>query len=89
MSIFIESEGITAFHPGYYLKEMIEDRGESEKDYAIKLGITPHKLGTLLQGDDSITEDIAKKIAKLLGGTEEYWLRLQTAFDEKKALLNV
>ncbi len=37
MSIFIESEGITAFHPGYYLKEMIEDSGESEKDYAIKL----------------------------------------------------
>lgn len=89
MSIFIESEGITAFHPGYYLKEMIEESGVSEKEYALRLGITQHKLYSLLQGNDCITEEIAKKIAKLLGGTEEYWLRLQTAFDEKKDLLNV
>lgn len=31
MSTFIESDGITAFHPGYYLKEMLEERGLSEK----------------------------------------------------------
>ncbi len=90
MSNFIASKSVTAFHPGCYLKEMLEESGLSEKEYALRLETTPQKLSMLLQGEDNITEETAEKIAKLLGGTKEYWLRLQReAFDEKKALLNM
>ncbi len=89
MSNFIASKSVTAFHPGCYLKEMLEESGLSEKEYALRLETTPQKLSMLLQGEDNITEETAEKIAKLLGGTKEYLLRLQKAFDEKKALLNM
>ncbi|SKA57970.1 hypothetical protein SAMN02745213_00306 [Succinivibrio dextrinosolvens DSM 3072] len=46
-------------------------------------------MNLLLQGEDNVTLETAEKIAKLSGGTEEYWLSLQKAYDEKKALLKI
>ncbi|MBQ9220752.1 MAG: HigA family addiction module antitoxin [Succinivibrio dextrinosolvens] len=84
MSSFIEYKGKTAFHPGYYLKEIIDESGLSQEDYALRLGTTPKNLSILLRGEQSLSIDIAVKLARLLGGSIEYWLNLQRAFDEKK-----
>jgi addiction module HigA family antidote len=84
MSNFIEYKGKTAFHPGYYLKEIIEESGLTQEDYALRLGTTPKNLSILLQGEQSLSIDIAVKLSRMLGGSIEYWLNLQKAFDEKK-----
>ena len=34
MSNYIEYEDTVAFHPGYYIEEIIEDSGLNQKDFA-------------------------------------------------------
>ena len=40
MSNYIEYNDKIAFHPGYYIKEIIEESGLSQKDFAKRLDTT-------------------------------------------------
>ena len=39
MSNYIEYKDKIAFHPGYYLKEIIDESGLTQEDFAERLGI--------------------------------------------------
>ena len=85
MSNYIEYNNTVAFHPGYYLKEIVDDSGLTQEDFAKRLGTTPKNLSILLKGDQSLSIDIASKLSRMLGTTTAYWLNLQQAYDEKLA----
>ena len=85
MSNYIEYDDRVAFHPGYYIKEIIDDSGLTQEDFARRLGTTPKNISILVRGEQSISIDIATKLSRLLGTTIAYWLGLQQAFDEKTA----
>ncbi len=40
MSNVVEYNDIMAFHPGYYIAEIIEDMGISQAEFAIRVGTT-------------------------------------------------
>ena len=50
MSNYIEYNGKIAFHPGYYIKEIIQESGLSQKDFAYRLDTTPKNLSILVRG---------------------------------------
>lgn len=85
MSNYIEYNDKVAFHPGYYLKEIVEDSGLTQEDFAKRLGTTPKNLSILLKGDQRLSIDIASKLSRMLGTSISYWLNMQQAFDEKLA----
>ena len=85
MSNYIEYNNKVAFHPGYYIKEIIEDSGLTQEDFARRLGTTPKNLSILIRGEQSLSIDIAAKLSRMLGTTVAYWLGLQQTFDEKTA----
>ena len=85
MSNYIEYNNIMAFHPGYYLKEIVDESGLTQEDFAKRLGTTPKNLSILIRGEQSLSIDIAAKLSRMLGTSIVYWLRLQQAYDEKKA----
>lgn len=85
MSNFIEYNDKVAFHPGYYLKEIVDESGLTQEDFAKRLGTTPKNLSILLKGEQSLSIDIAAKLSRLLGTSIAYWLNLQQAYDEKLA----
>ena len=85
MSNYIEYNDKIAFHPGYYLKEIIDESGLTQEDFAKRLGTTPKNLSILVRGDQSLSIDIATKLSRMLGTTIAYWLNLQQAYDEKAA----
>ncbi len=85
MSNLIEYDDNIAVHPGYYIKELIEDSGLTQEDYAKRLGTTPKNLSILVRGEQSLSIEIATRLSRMLGTTVAYWLKLQQAFDEKKA----
>ena len=85
MSNYIEYNNKVAFHPGYYLKEIVDESGLTQEDFARRLGTTPKNLSILIRGDQSLSIDIATKLSRMLGTTVTYWLGLQQAFDEKTA----
>lgn len=74
---------IMAFHPGYYVAEIIEDMGITQAEFAMRMGTTSKTLSQLINGQANISNDLAQKLSTMLGTSIEFWLNLQTAFDEK------
>ena len=85
MSNYIELNGKIAFHPGYYLKEIIEESGLTQEDFARRLGTTPKNISVLVHGEQSLSIDIASKLSRMLGTSVQYWLNIQQSYDEMVA----
>lgn len=82
MSNYIEYKDKVAFHPGYYIKELVEESGLTQEDFAKRLYTTPKNLSILVRGEQSLSIDIAMKLSRISGTTISYWLNLQKAYDE-------
>lgn len=80
--IVVKYHNNIAFHPGYYIKEYIDEMGFTKKGFACMLGITPSTLNELVSGDRKLTTEIAYKLSELLGTSMEVWLNIQKTFDE-------
>ena len=85
MSNYIEYNDKIAFHPGYYIKEVIEESGLTQYDFAKRLDTTPKNISCLVRGEQSLSIDIAMKLARMLGTSVDYWINLQSAFDSVSA----
>lgn len=83
MSNKIEYNENYAFHPGYYIAEIIEDMGISQDEFATRMGTTGKTLSKLINGQCNLSGDLAQKIATMLGSSVEVWLNLQKAYHEK------
>nr|WP_251463943.1 HigA family addiction module antitoxin [Streptococcus oralis] len=81
----VEYKDLIAFHPGQYLGEFIEDFEMTKKEFAERLGISEMKLGKLVNGEESISNDIAENLAKLTNISMQTWLNLQNSYDVKMA----
>lgn len=83
MSNLTEYKDIVAFHPGYYVADMIEDMGISQAEFATRMGTTAKTLSNLVNGQINLSKDLAKKMAVMLGTGPEVWLNLQRVYDQK------
>ena len=81
MSNVLEYNDKLIIHPGYYIKEIIEESGLTQDAFAKRLDTTPENLGALVWGEQALSLDIAAKLARMLGTSVEYWLNLQNAYD--------
>ena len=81
MSNYIECDDKIAFHPGYYIKEIVEESGLTQEDFAKRLDTTPKNLSLLIRGEQSLSIDIAMKLSRMIGTSVSYWLNLQNAYD--------
>ena len=72
-----------AFHPGYYVADIIDDMGISQAEFAFRMGTNTKTLSNLVNGKANITNDLAKKLSVMMGTSSELWLNLQKAYDEK------
>ena len=83
MNKIIEYKQIVAFHPGYYIAEIIEDMGISQAEFATRMGTTTKTLSYLLNGQANISNDLAKKLSVMMGTSVDIWLNLQSTYDQK------
>ena len=81
MSNYIEYDDKIAFHPGYYIKEIVEESGLTQEDFAKRLDTTPKNLSLLIRGEQNLSIDIAMKLSRMTGTSVSYWLNLQNAYD--------
>jgi addiction module HigA family antidote len=69
-------------HPGgVILRQCIEPSGLTITDAATALGVTRNTLSELVNGKRGISPEMAVRIAKVFGGTEEGWLVQQAQYD--------
>jgi addiction module HigA family antidote len=69
-------------HPGgVVLRQCIEPLGLSITDAAEALGVTRNTLSELVNGKRGISPEMAVRLAKVFGGSEEGWLVQQAQYD--------
>lgn len=81
----VENIDLIAFHPGQYIGELIEDYQMTQKEFAEKLEVSPKAISKLVNGEESISSDLAQKLEKLTNISMKTWLNLQAYYDRKVA----
>lgn len=80
----IEYEELIAFHPGYYIKDYIEDQGITQEELAKRLQTTPKYVSELVNGKISLTDEMVLKLSIVFGTSTTMWLNLNQKYIEKK-----
>ena len=69
-------------HPGsVVLQECIEPLGLTITDAAVALGVTRNTLSELVNAKRGISPEMAVRLSRVFGGTEEGWLLQQAQYD--------
>ena len=73
---------IKRFHPGVYINDALETMGMTNKEFALRTGISERTLSPVINGKGSVTFDIAEKLASFFGNTISFWRNLKAQYDE-------
>lgn len=73
-------------HPGEILSEFILKHNNLSVQKASELlGVSRPNLSNIVNGKRAISPKMAIRISKVFGGKPNIWVRLQTAYDLRKA----
>ncbi|MHB8128906.1 MAG: HigA family addiction module antitoxin [Mobilitalea sp.] len=70
-------------HPGETLEEVIDDKEMSQKELAVRTGVTEKHICTVIKGSKSISVAFAKKLEYALGIDASFWINLQSNYDRE------
>jgi addiction module HigA family antidote len=68
-------------HPGAAIDDILLDVRVPKVRIADQLGISRQHLHDILAGNKPLSAAVAVKVAALLGGSAESWLRMQASYD--------
>jgi antitoxin HigA-1 len=69
-------------HPGAVLREdVLPELGITQATLASHLGVSRLTVSDLLHEKRTLTAEMAVRVAKVIGGTPESWLRMQEALE--------
>jgi len=72
-------------HPGETLKEILEDRGMSQRELAIRTGVTESHISSVVNCQKDISVSFAKKLEYALDIDAGFWINLQANYDKELA----
>jgi addiction module HigA family antidote len=81
--VSVKSDGPAgwAVHPGEILREeFLEPMGISAYRLAAELHVSPPTVNDIVREKRGITPEMAARLAKYFGTSEQFWLNLQDAF---------
>ena len=79
------NNGLPAIHPGEFLKEMLEDLGTSQAEFARAIGVSSMRVSHVVNGTRPVTAELALLFGRAFGQSPQYWLNLQAGYDLKTA----
>ena len=71
--------------PGETITDLLEDLGWSQVEFAGRLGCAETQVALMINGEAVIDEELAVRLAEVLGGTNIFWLRREAQYRSKLA----
>lgn len=72
-------------HPGEHLSEELDELGMSAAELAQQIQVPHECVAEVLDGLESITGDLALRLAHFFGTSPEFWLNLQKLYELRMA----
>lgn len=79
----IRSNTYIATPPGSTIKEQLEDRGMTQKEFAARLDMSEKHISKLINGEVILTAEMAVKLEMVLGIPASFWTNLESIYREK------
>lgn len=83
--IVVRSRSYIATPPGVTIKEQLEDRGMTQKEFAVRMDMSEKHISKLINGDVQLTTDVALRLESVLGIPAQFWNNLESIYREKLA----
>lgn len=78
--------GMRPVHPGEILREdYLQPLDMSANALAIALRVPAPRINDIVREKRGVTADTAMRLARYFGGSAQFWLNLQAAYDLRKA----
>lgn len=79
----LRSKSTIAVPPGATIREQLENRGISQKEFAVRMGITEKHISNLINGRVELTQNVAIRLESVLGLPASFWNNLEAVYREK------
>jgi antitoxin HigA-1 len=85
LTMAFPADNLPPVHPGSFLREELEALGVSARKFAERIHVPHNAVTGIMNGERSISAQMAIRLARAFGTTPNYWLNLQTIYDLKRA----
>ena len=79
----VRSRSYIATPPGATIKEQLNSRGMSQKEFAVRMDMSEKHISKLINGDVQLTPDVAVRLEMVLGVPAKFWNNLEAIYREK------
>ena len=81
----VESFAHMAVAPGLTIKEQLQERGMSQGEFALRMGMSEKHISHMINGRVALTADAALRLESVLGIPARFWLKLETIYQDQKS----
>ena len=82
-STMVRSRTYIASPPGATIKEQLNDRGMSQKEFAARMDMSEEHICKLINGEVQLTIETAVRLETVLGVPAQFWNNLEAIYREK------
>lgn len=79
----VKSRNYIATPPGATIKEQLNDRGMSQKEFSVRMDMSEKHISRLINGEVKLTPDVAVRLEIVLGVPAIFWNNLEAIYREK------
>lgn len=79
----VRSKTIIAIPPGATIREQLEDRDMTQKEFANRMGLSEKHVSRLINGEVQLTMEVALGLEMVLGIPAKFWMNLEAIYREK------
>lgn len=79
----VRSRSYIAMPPGVTIKEQLNDRGMSQKEFAARMDMSEKHISKLINGDVQLRPETAVRLEMVLGVPAKFWSNLEAIYREK------
>ncbi len=79
----VRSRSFIATPPGVTIKEQLNDRGMSQKEFAARMDMSEKHISRLINGDVQLTPETAVRLEMVLSVPAKFWNNLEAIYREK------
>jgi addiction module HigA family antidote len=78
-------DNLPPIHPGRFLRDELEMLGLSARKFAEHIGVPHNAITEILNGERSVSAQMAIRLGQAFSTTPQYWMNLQSLHDLKVA----